>query len=41
MGSTNDRLKPSCPGATLVEGRLLNGRLSESALKEWVEELNL
>ena len=41
MGRTNDRLKPSCPGATLVEGRLLNGRLSESALKECVEELNL
>lgn len=41
MGRTNDRLKPSCPGATLVEGRLLNDKLSESALKEWVEELNL
>ena len=41
MGRTNDRLKPSCPGATLLEGRLLNGKLSESALKEWVEELNL
>ena len=41
MGSTNDRLKPSCPGATLLEGRLLNGRLSESALKKWLEELNL
>lgn len=41
MGRTNDRLKPSCPGATLVEGRLLNGKLSESALRKWVEELNL
>lgn len=41
MGRTNDRLKPSCPGAKLVEGRLLNGKLSESALRKWVEELNL
>ncbi|MGN0743009.1 MAG: flavodoxin [Candidatus Fimadaptatus sp.] len=41
MGRTNERLKPSCPGATLVEGRLLNGKQSESALRKWVEELNL
>lgn len=41
MGRTNDRLKPSCPGAKLVEGRLLNGKLSESALRQWVDELNL
>ena len=34
MGRTNDRLKPSCPGAKLVEGRLLNGKLSESALRQ-------
>ena len=41
MGRTNDRLKPSCPGAKLVEGRLLNGKRSESALRQWVDELNL
>lgn len=38
---TNDRLKPSCPGATLLQGRMLNGSLSEASLKKWVEDLNL
>lgn len=41
MGSTNDKLKPSCPGAALREGKLLNGRLSEASLKKWVEDLRL
>lgn len=41
MGKTNDKLKPSCPGATLLQGRLLNGNLSEDSLKKWVKDLNL
>lgn len=41
MGQTNDKLKPSCPGAALREGKLLNGRLSEASLKKWVEDLRL
>lgn len=41
LGRTNDRLKSSCPGATLLQGRMLNGSLSEASLKKWVEELNL
>lgn len=41
MGKTNDKLKPSCPGATLAKGKLLNGSLSEAALKQWVEALKL
>lgn len=41
LGRTNDRLKPSCPGATLLQGRMLNGSLSEASLKKWVEDLNL
>lgn len=41
MGRTNEKLKPSCPGATLMQGKVLNGRLSEAELKTWVENLNL
>ena len=32
-------LKPSAPGATVREGRLLNGRQSVEGLKAWVETL--
>ncbi len=32
-------LKPSAPGATVREGRLLNGRQSAEGLKAWVETL--
>lgn len=41
MGSTNTKLKPSCPGAVLLEGRLLNGNQSEFSLKEWVNSLEI
>lgn len=39
MGRTNENLKPSCLGATLMPGKMLNGRLSEKELKEWVESI--
>ena len=41
LGRTNDKLKPSCPGAILLNGKLLNGEVSEGTLKKWVEDLNL
>lgn len=41
LGRTNDKLKPSCPGAILLKGKLLNGEVSEGTLKKWVENLNL
>lgn len=41
LGRTNAKLKPSCPGATLAEGKMLNGELSEESLKKWVENLKL
>lgn len=41
LGRTNDKLKPSCPGAILLKGKLLNGEVSEGTLKKWVEDLNL
>lgn len=37
MGRTNEKLKPSCPGATLMPGKLLNGALSERNLKKWAD----
>ena len=39
FGKTVQNLTPSCPGATIKEGKLLNGRLSTSDLKEWAETL--
>ena len=41
IGRTNDSLKPSCPGAVLMQGKLLNGRLSEAELKKWAESMVL
>ena len=41
MGRTNESLKPSCPAATLIPGKMLNGRLSEEELKKWVDSLML
>lgn len=41
MGQTNTKLKPSCPGAELKEGRLLNGVQSKEALSDWMHSLNL
>lgn len=38
LGKTVSRLAPSCPGAKLQEGKLLNGRLSPEGLKEWAEQ---
>lgn len=41
MGQTNENLKPSCPKATLMPGKMLNGRLSEDELKKWAESMTL
>ena len=41
MGRTNEKLRPSCPGAKLLPGKLLNGRISEQELKKWVDGLGL
>lgn len=41
FGNTNEKLAPSCLGAALLPGKMLNGGLSEGTLKKWVEELNL
>ena len=39
FGKAVASLAPSCPGATIREGKLLNGRPSPDALKQWVEQL--
>ena len=39
FGKTVQNLASSCPGATIREGRLLNGRPSANDLKVWVETL--
>ena len=39
MGKTNERLAPSCPGAVLLEGKMLNGSLEQAELKAWAESL--
>ena len=38
FGKTAKDLAPSCPGAVLKEGKLLNGRPSRDALKKWAEK---
>ena len=38
MGRVNEKLSTSCPGATLLTGKMLNGKLDHAALKEWAEK---
>lgn len=37
LGQTAAELSSSCPGAKIKSGKLLNGTLSEAALKQWAE----
>lgn len=39
MGKTKEMLAPSCPGATLLKGKMLNGSLSQEELKAWAQSL--
>ena len=41
LGKSAAGLQPSAPGARIVDGRLLNGRLSENELKSWINSMNL
>lgn len=41
MGKTNENLLPSCKGANLLQGKMLNGRLSENELRKWVHGLSI
>ncbi len=39
LGRTAKDLAGSCPGAAIKGGKLLNGNLSEAALRQWAESL--
>lgn len=39
LGQTAAELSSSCPGAKIKSGKLLNGTLSEAALKQWAQSL--
>ena len=39
LGKTVQALAPSCPGAVIREGKLLNGNPSVDELKKWTESL--
>ena len=41
MGKTNEKLLPSCPGATLLQGKMLNGSVSENELKKWLDGFHI
>lgn len=41
LGRSAANLKGSVPGAKILDGRLLNGRLDEADLKVWAEGLKL
>lgn len=41
LGKSAAGLRLSAPGARIVDGRLLNGRLSENELKSWAEKMDL
>ena len=41
LGKAAAGLRPSAPGARIVDGRMLNGRLNEAELKTWAEGLKL
>ena len=39
LGHTAQALEPSCPGATIIDGKLLNGNPSVKNLRKWIESL--
>lgn len=41
MGKTNEKLQPSCPGARLLEGKVLKASTSKADLAAWVQSLGL
>lgn len=41
MGKTNEKLLPSCPGARLMEGKVLSGKASKAELSDWVDSLKI
>ena len=38
FGNTVKELQPSAPKATIIEGKLLNGRIDKAELAKWAEK---
>ena len=41
MGKTNEKLLPSCKGAVLLEGKLLNPNVSSEEMMDWVKSIRI
>lgn len=41
LGQSAANLRPSAPGADIVNGKVLNGHLSEESLISWIKHLEL
>lgn len=41
MGKTNEKLAPSCPGASLIGGKVLHSNVSRDEISEWVDSLKI
>lgn len=41
MGKANEKLLPSCPGARLIEGKVLSGKANKAELSDWVGSLKI
>ena len=39
MGKTNDKLAPSCKGATLLESKRFQSNVSKEELMKWADDL--
>ena len=39
MGKTNEKLKPSCPNSTLLEGKVFKARVTKAELADWEEKM--
>ena len=39
MGETNNKLAPSCSGATLIEGKVFRGNVNLTELDKWYKSL--
>lgn len=39
MGRTNEQLEASCPGVTLLEGKVFKRDVSKEELREWAEQI--
>lgn len=41
MGKTNEKLRPSCAGAKLIEGKVFKSNVSKAEMNQWASGLSL